>query len=71
MGWVVNATSRPLYPRERPVTHCIGAWVVPRAGLDVLGQEKHLLRLSGFQRRTVQTAASWFNWNVLKKINKN
>jgi hypothetical protein len=22
--WVVNATPRPLYPRERPGTHCIG-----------------------------------------------
>jgi len=26
MGWVVNATPRPLYPRERPGTHCIGGW---------------------------------------------
>jgi hypothetical protein len=24
MGWVVNATPRPLYPREGPGTHCIG-----------------------------------------------
>jgi len=24
MEWVVNATPRPLYPRERPGTHCIG-----------------------------------------------
>jgi hypothetical protein len=31
---VVNATPRPLYPRERPGTHCIGGWVGPRAGLD-------------------------------------
>ena len=22
-GWVINATPRPLYPRERPGTHCI------------------------------------------------
>jgi hypothetical protein len=22
-GWVVNATTRPLYPQERPGTHCI------------------------------------------------
>ena len=29
MGWVVNATLRPLYPRERPDTHCIGGWVGP------------------------------------------
>ena len=34
MGWVVNTTPRPLYPRERPGTHCIGGWVGPRAGLD-------------------------------------
>jgi hypothetical protein len=23
MGWMVNATPRSLYPRERPGTHCI------------------------------------------------
>ena len=34
MGWVVNATPRPLYPRERPGTHCIGGWVGFSAGLD-------------------------------------
>ena len=34
MGWVVNATPRPLYTRERPGTYCIGGWVGPRAGLD-------------------------------------
>jgi len=27
MGWVVNTTPRPLYPRERPGTLCIGGWV--------------------------------------------
>jgi hypothetical protein len=26
---------RPLYPRERPGTHCTAGWVGPRAGLDV------------------------------------
>jgi hypothetical protein len=31
---VVNATFRPLYLLERPGTHCIGGWVVPRDGLD-------------------------------------
>ena len=36
---MVNATPRPLYPRERPPrerpgTHCKGGWVGPRAGLD-------------------------------------
>ena len=32
MGWVVNDTPQPLYPRERPGTHCIGGWVGLRAG---------------------------------------
>jgi hypothetical protein len=34
LGWVVNATPRPLYHRERPGTHCTGGWVGPRSGLD-------------------------------------
>jgi hypothetical protein len=38
MGWVVNATPRPLYPRERPGSHCVGGWVGPRTGLE--GYEK-------------------------------
>jgi len=40
MGWVVNAMPRPLYPRERPGTHCIGGWVGPRAGLDRCGKSR-------------------------------
>jgi hypothetical protein len=32
---VVSTTPRPLYPRERPGTHCTGGWVGPRVGLDV------------------------------------
>jgi len=31
---------RPLYPRERPGTHCIGGWVGPRAGLDGCGKSR-------------------------------
>jgi len=31
MGWVANVTPWPLYPRERPGTHCVGGWVGPRA----------------------------------------
>jgi hypothetical protein len=34
-GWVVSNTPRPLWPQEKPGTHCIGGWVGPRAGLDV------------------------------------
>jgi len=40
MGWVVNATPRPLYPRERLGTHCIGGWVGPRAVLDGCGKSR-------------------------------
>ena len=32
--WMVNATPRPLYPRERPGADCVGICVCPRAGLD-------------------------------------
>jgi len=35
MRWMVNATPRPLYPRERPGTHCVGDWVGPSSGLEV------------------------------------
>jgi len=38
MGWVVNATPRPLYPRERSGTHCTLGWVDPRVGLDGCGK---------------------------------
>ena len=55
MGWVVNATPRPLYPRERPGTHCTGRWVGPRAGLDGCGKSR-LHR--GFDPRTAQPVAS-------------
>jgi hypothetical protein len=34
-GWVVSTTPWPLYPRERPGTHCTGGWVGPRDGLEV------------------------------------
>jgi hypothetical protein len=38
MGWVVTATPRPLNPRERPGTYCIGGWVVPSASVEVCGK---------------------------------
>ena len=37
-GWVIKVTPRPLYPRERPSTHCIGSWVGLRVGLDGCGK---------------------------------
>ena len=42
MGWEVNATPRPLYPRERPGTQCVGGWVGPRVGLEVYSTTVHL-----------------------------
>jgi hypothetical protein len=49
--WVVNFTSRLLYPRQRaPGTHCMGERVNPRAGLDDM--EKWIfLTLSGLELR--------------------
>ena len=40
MGWVVNATPRPLYPRGRPGTHCTEGWLGPGAGLDMCGKSR-------------------------------
>jgi len=31
---------RPLYPWERPGTHCIGGWVGPRAGHEECGKSR-------------------------------
>jgi hypothetical protein len=39
-GWVVNATPRPLYARERSGIQCIGDWVGPRTGLDGCGKSR-------------------------------
>jgi hypothetical protein len=60
MGWVVNATPWPLYTWERPVTHCIGGWVGPKAGLSPL---------SRFDPRTVQPVVSRYtNRGILAHI---
>ena len=40
MGWAVTAAPRPLYPLERPGTHCTGGWVGPRAGVDGCGKSR-------------------------------
>ena len=39
-GVRVSTTPRPLYPRKRPGTHCIGGWMGPRAGLDGCGKSR-------------------------------
>jgi hypothetical protein len=55
MGWLVKATLRPLYPRERPGTRYTGGWVGPMAGLDVCEISSPP---PGFDRRTVQPIVS-------------
>jgi hypothetical protein len=55
MGWVVNDTPRPLYPRERPGTHCTGGWVELRARS---GRVRKISSLPGFDPRTVQPVSS-------------
>jgi len=54
MGWVVNATPRPLYPRDREPVPTIGGWVGPRVILDGCGKFGHP---PGFDPRTVQSVA--------------
>ena len=39
-GCLVSITPRPLYPRERPGTHCTGDWMGLRAGLDRCGKSR-------------------------------
>ena len=50
MGWVINATPRPIYPRERRGTHCIGGWV------DECGKSRP--PTPGFDPRTFQPVDS-------------
>jgi hypothetical protein len=40
MEWVINATTRQLYLREKSGTHCIGGWIGPRAVLDECGKSR-------------------------------
>jgi hypothetical protein len=56
-GWVVSLTPRPLYPQERPSTHCTGGWVGLRAGLDVREKSRPP---PGFDPRTIQPIASCY-----------
>jgi hypothetical protein len=53
MGWVVNATPRPLYPRERPGIHYIGGWVAP----EPVWTSAKTSPPSGFDPRTLQPVA--------------
>jgi hypothetical protein len=61
-GWVVSAMPRPLYPQERPSTHCTGGQVGPRAG------QEHVQKICsppGFDPQTVQPVASCYtDWAI-------
>ena len=52
---MVSATPRPLYPRERPCTHCTGGWVDPQGRS---GRVRNISPPTGFDPRTVQPIAS-------------
>ena len=55
MGWVINATPRPLYPRGSYPVHCRGGRVGPRAGVDRYGKSRPQQE---FEPRTVQSVAN-------------
>jgi hypothetical protein len=69
-GWVVSTMPWPLYPREKPGTHCTGGWVGPRAGLDV----RKISPPPGFDPWTIQPVASpytdWATWPTEVEVDK-
>jgi len=52
--WMVNATLRPLYTRERSVTHCVR----PGRPQGRCGRVRKISPTPGFYPRTVQPVAS-------------
>ena len=61
MGWMVKATSRPIYsPRKKCGTHCRG-WVDPRADLDGRGNLAHTGNQSP-DRPARNRYTEWANW---------
>jgi len=55
MGWLINASLRPLYPRKKTNTHCTAGRVGPSASLDGCGKCRPP---PGFDPRTVKPVAS-------------
>jgi hypothetical protein len=79
MGWVVKATTRPLYPVERPVTHCTGGWVSPRARVEKCRKshphQDSIPGPSSSQRVAIQTELSLSTYShihccITRRINK-
>ena len=56
-GWMVSTTPLPLYPRERPGTHCTGGWVGPRASLDRCGKSRP-------HRDSIPVASRYTDWAI-------
>jgi hypothetical protein len=55
MGWLVNATLRPLYPMRLPGNHHVVVWIGLRAGMVGCG----IFRSPpGFDPRTVHPVVS-------------
>jgi hypothetical protein len=50
--WWASRTGRTLPPGNVPGTHCTGAWVGPRAGLDTESRGKILSPLPGIEPRS-------------------
>jgi hypothetical protein len=80
MGWVVNATPRPLYSQKRPGTHCSGYQahpgppsVPPTVVGGTEGRSGRVRKISpspAFDPRTVQLLASRYtDWAILVYIN--
>jgi hypothetical protein len=62
MWWVVSVTPRPLYPLERPGTHCMGVG----GPQDRYGWMRKLSPSPRFDPLTVQPVASRYNdWAIL------
>jgi len=74
--WVVKATPRPFYLRERPYTHFIGGWMGPRSSLDgcdksrthrelipgLSSTSESVYRLS-YPGGLFKACCNWCNWN--------
>jgi hypothetical protein len=55
MRWVVNATTRPLYLRERPGTHCTGGWVSLRVAPTGIRSPDRPARRDSLYRLEIQS----------------
>jgi hypothetical protein len=63
--WLVNATTWPFYPLERPGIYCTEGWVGLRAGLNGCGKSSS----PGFDLRTFQPVASRYSdWPIPSRV---